>query len=180
LYTQLVTTQDEASSSWTFTAVAQPSWTTEDVTGLAQTIGWSTNITQADLDAFPTSTRVPTETRMQKAYRLAELRYTTWRAAALTRDANTAYYIASGSAAVPASLLGGTTTTVTVTITPDMPDADYRATALLSGSATVLGGLVVQGVAVKTKNTVQVVVKNNALVSLSGGTVEVTAIKVVA
>lgn len=180
MFISLLSNDTEGASAWTFTAVAQPSWPTEDITGQAKPIGWSTTISQGELDAFPTSVRQPGESKTQKAFRLAELRYTAYRAGQIGAQDAALYYLASGAAAVPASLIGGGTVNVTVTISPAMPDADYKASAILTGSSTILGSLVVQGIVIKTPTTVQVSIKNNALISLSGGIVEVTAVKVVA
>lgn len=85
--------------------------------------------------------------------------------------------------AVPAMLSAGVkecpllivgNTTVSVDIIPSMPSSTYTPNAQLFASVAVLGALSISSVTVVDANTVDVVVNNGGLVSLTGANVLVT------
>lgn len=84
--------------------------------------------------------------------------------------------ISVGFAVVPTLLLSQSAT-VTVTLEVPFFDAAYSAVALLSGSLNLLGALQVNSVTVVDEDTVDVVVQNTGLVTLSGASVLVVATK---
>lgn len=83
--------------------------------------------------------------------------------------------LAAGQGSVPTLVLNGTAT-VTVTVKPSFKDTAYQAVAQVIGGTSVLGALSVQSVTAMSVNTVNVVVKNTGLATLSGASVLVTAI----
>jgi hypothetical protein len=82
--------------------------------------------------------------------------------------------IALGIATVPSIAAGGTAS-VTVTLSPAFWDTNWTGVGSIIGSLTVLGQLQVNSVAAASKNTATVVVKNNALLTVAGGQVLVSA-----
>lgn len=85
--------------------------------------------------------------------------------------------VSGGSAAVPALGIGGSTT-VAVTINPAMPDASYDATAFIGNPGVgVLSSIAVTGYTVVSNSRVDVTVKNNGLILLTGATVLVLAVR---
>lgn len=83
---------------------------------------------------------------------------------------------AIGVAAVPSLGAGVTSAPFAVTLRPGMPSAAYTPYAVLVGSVTLLGGLSLISATVVDASTVNVVVKNTALVTLAGGSVLVFAL----
>lgn len=83
--------------------------------------------------------------------------------------------VSAGSAPVP-TLGASASTTVGVTIAPAQAGTTYSAAAHLVGSSTLLADLEILSTTVVDSDTVNVVVRNNALLSLGGATAVVTAI----
>lgn len=67
-------------------------------------------------------------------------------------------------------------TTVNVTIVPSMVDMDFTVAPALSGGSNLLANLAILSHTVISESQVDVVVKNNGLLSLSGAAVFVTAV----
>lgn len=84
--------------------------------------------------------------------------------------------VSVGTAAVPTLLLAQSVT-VPVTLKKSFIDTAYSAIALLSGSLNLLGALQVNSVTIVDEDTVDVVVQNTGLVTLSGASVLVVATK---
>ncbi len=84
--------------------------------------------------------------------------------------------IAAGVASVGA-LAAGQTKQVDVTIKPTMPDTNYSAAAIVFGDASIIGSMAYISHTIVSPSVVRVTVKNNALISLSTGSVQVTAVK---
>lgn len=84
--------------------------------------------------------------------------------------------ISVGFASVPTLLLSQSAT-VTVTLKIPFFDSNYSAVALISGALNLLGALQVNSVTVVDEDTVNVVVQNTGLVTLSGASVLVVATK---
>lgn len=82
--------------------------------------------------------------------------------------------VSAGSAAVP-TLGASQQTTVGVAIAPAQGGA-YEAAAHLVGGSGLLSNLEILSVSASTADTVNVVVRNNGLLSLGGATVAVTAV----
>lgn len=82
--------------------------------------------------------------------------------------------ISVGFAAVPTLLLSQSAT-VSVTLEIPFLDTNYSAVALITGSLNLLGALQVNSVTVIDEDTVNVVVQNTGLVTLSGASVLVVA-----
>lgn len=80
---------------------------------------------------------------------------------------------ASGSAAVPASLLGQTAN-YDVTMSPALPDDSFKPIAQLRGAPGIISGHGILSVTVIDADTVRVQI-NSAAASLAGGSVVVTA-----
>jgi hypothetical protein len=77
---------------------------------------------------------------------------------------------------VPAALTSGQVLTQTITLSRTMADTTYRAVATLSGNATGLGAVVVQGITARTTTTVTVQLRASAAVTVANlPTVEVLA-----
>lgn len=83
--------------------------------------------------------------------------------------------LGAGVATVP-SLIGGASTTVSVTLSPSMPDTSYQKVAILTGGASLLATLSITSTAIVDEDTVNVTVQNTGLVTLAGATVLVMAI----
>lgn len=83
--------------------------------------------------------------------------------------------LAVGYAVTP-NLIVGASATVSVPMVPPLPDAGYNVAVALSGSAQLLGALQILNVSVVSASAVDVVVKNNGLLTLGGATVLVTAL----
>lgn len=84
--------------------------------------------------------------------------------------------ISVGIAGVPTLLLTQSTT-VTVTLKVPFFDTSYTPVALITGSLTLLGALQINSVTIIDEDTVNVVVQNTGLLSLSGASVLVVATK---
>lgn len=83
----------------------------------------------------------------------------------------------TGLGVEPVPLLAGSQeTTVSVAIVPPMVDMDYTAAPALSGAVNLLGSLTVLSHTKVSESRVDVVVKNNGLLSLSGATVLVACV----
>lgn len=84
--------------------------------------------------------------------------------------------VSAGTAGVPTLLLSQSTTVV-VTLKIPFFDTSYVATAVLAGSLSLLGALQINSVTIVDEDTVNVVVQNTGLVTLSGASVLVLATK---
>lgn len=73
-------------------------------------------------------------------------------------------------------LTAGQQTTVSVTIVPSMTDMDFSVAPALSGGSSLLANLAILSHSIVSESQVDVVVKNNSLLSLSGAAVFVTAV----
>lgn len=82
---------------------------------------------------------------------------------------------AIGVASIP-SITADNNATVDVTIKPTLPSTSYTPGAVISGSVTLLGQLSLTSAAVLDESTVRCVVHNGALITVSGGTLIVTAV----
>lgn len=80
-----------------------------------------------------------------------------------------------GIATIP-SLNAAGQTTVQVTLKPTLASTAYTATAVVTGTVSLLAALSVQSVAAVSGSRADVVVKNTGLVTLAGGQVQVTAV----
>lgn len=80
--------------------------------------------------------------------------------------------LSAGVKECPLLVVGNTT--VSVDITPAMPDSSYTANAQLFASVALLGSLSISSVTVVDTNTVDVVVNNGGLISLTGANILVT------
>lgn len=83
--------------------------------------------------------------------------------------------LAVGYAVTP-SLGVGASATVAVDMVPALPDSGYNVGVALAGSAQLLGALAILSATVVDADTVNVVIQNNGLLTLSGATVLVTAL----
>lgn len=84
----------------------------------------------------------------------------------------------TGNALVPV-LTASAETTVAVTLVPALADSNYSvASSIVGNSASLLDDLDILSTTIVNANTVNVVVKNNGLISLSGANVFVTAIRI--
>lgn len=84
--------------------------------------------------------------------------------------------VTAGTAAVP-SLGINASAVVQVTLSAAMTSTDYNPTAVLTGSLQLLGALEITATTVATTSRVDVTVKNTGLLTLSGATVLVIALK---
>lgn len=84
--------------------------------------------------------------------------------------------ISAGTAGVPTLLLAQSATVV-VTLKIPFFDTSYTAVAAISGSLNLLGALQINSVTIIDEDTVNVVVQNTGLVTLSGASVLVIATK---
>ena len=84
--------------------------------------------------------------------------------------------VSAGIAGVPTLLLSQSAT-VTVTLKIPFFDTSYTAIAMISGSLNLLGALQINSVTIVDEDTVNVVVQNTGLVTLSGASVVVVATK---
>lgn len=80
-----------------------------------------------------------------------------------------------GNASVP-TLLSNTQTTVSVNMSPALANVNYNVASVIIGSADLLTDLQILSTTIVDVDTVDVVVRNNGLLSLSGATVLVNAI----
>lgn len=80
--------------------------------------------------------------------------------------------LSAGVKECPLLVVGNTT--VSVDIIPAMPDSSYTANAQLFASVALLGDLSITSVTVVDTNTVDVVVNNGGLISLTGANILVT------
>lgn len=87
------------------------------------------------------------------------------------------FRLSMGYALTPA-ILGGNSATVAVQISPGQASESYQARAVLTGASSLLSELEITSVSVVDTDTVNVVVHNTGLISLSGATVVVTTLSV--
>jgi hypothetical protein len=84
--------------------------------------------------------------------------------------------VAVGSGKPAAALTSGQVLTITISLSRTFADTTYRAVAGLSGNATGLGAVVVQGITARTTTSVTVQLRASAAVTVANlPTVEVLA-----
>lgn len=84
----------------------------------------------------------------------------------------------TGNALVPL-LTASAETTVSVTLVPALADSNYSVSSSIVGnSASLLDDLDILSTTIVDSDTVDVVIKNNGLISLSGANVFVTAVRI--
>lgn len=82
--------------------------------------------------------------------------------------------LAAGYALTP-NISASASANVAVDLDTTMSGTTYQASAVLAGSASLLGDLDITAVAITDSNTVTVTVQNNGVIALAGATVIVTA-----